>query len=71
MLLTINKTTCPIIGKIGLISPKYGKHVRFFLMFFWGEVMGALILPKWLINVPGPIAILFRRFMELRKFHLL
>ena len=31
---------------------------------------GASIIPKWRIKVPGPIAILFRRLLQLRQFSL-
>ena len=36
----------------------------FFQCFF--EFFGVLIIQKWLIKVPGPIAILFRWLLELR-----
>ena len=34
----------------------------------YGGIFGALIIPKWLIKVPGHIAILFRCFFEHRNF---
>ena len=38
----------------------------FFNVLYW--YLGVLIIPKWLIKVPGPIAIFFRWFGELRTF---
>ena len=37
-----------------------------FLIYLW-ELLHVLIIPKWLMNDSGPIAILFRWFLELQK----
>ena len=37
-----------------------------FFVFRFFRFYRVLILPKWLIKIPGPIAILFRLFLELR-----
>ena len=37
-----------------------------FLMYLWGNYV-ILIIPKWLVEVPGHIAMLFRWFLELPK----
>ena len=39
----------------------------FFLFFFGGVAFWVLIIPIWLIQVPGHIAILFGTFLELPK----
>ena len=47
---------------------KYKLGYFFFVrIVFWG-IYGVLIIPKWLIKVPGPIPILFGWFWELRFF---
>ena len=54
-------------GSIG--ENKLGDFLFFSLIFyciFWG--FGVLIIPKWLIEVPGHIPILFGWFRELRTF---
>ena len=52
------------------IGPKKYRH---FFVFFWFfmvflALFGVLIIPKWLIKVPGPIAIVIGWFWELPKF---
>ena len=51
------------VGRIPLIEHEKNDFLDFigFLMYFWGNY-GVLIIPKWLIKVPGPIAILVGRF---------
>ena len=52
----------------GVIGQKYGKQFKRFVfsLGFLG-FYGVLIIPEWLIKVPGPIAILFSCFLKLRK----
>ena len=44
--------------------------VRSFSLYFmvFSRVFGVYIIPKWLIKVPGPFPILFKRFREFRTF---
>ena len=69
--LTASLTTrvpCRSPPKRGLIRPKNTKCVyAFFLVFLkcLEGCFGVLILPKWLINDSGHVAILFESFLEL------